>query len=138
VLAPLLLVELALAFFFFPHDLLSFALPLFLSGAFSTIPAYALILHRWPNTVSAWSRFGLALACAFVAFQVSLVIFSIYAGLGARANPLPFLAVVLLAANVFFFPAWILLGVLAYLLVRLTNRPPSPAQRGTALRRPNR
>ncbi len=126
-LAPLLLIELGLALYFFFSDLLGFVLPLFAAGAVSTLIAYVVLVHRWPLASSAWARFALALACAFVAFQVGLVAFAVVSASHLRANALGFTLAVLIGANVFFFPVWLLLGALAYGLLRLTE--PEPAAR---------
>jgi hypothetical protein len=124
VLAPLLVLELALSLLIFRADGLEFTVPLFLSGAISTTGCYAVVLKRWPDTRGAWSRYGVCLATAFAGFQISLICFSLLVSVLARINPLPFYLVVLLAANAFFFPAWMLLGSLAYILIRIFIRPP--------------
>jgi hypothetical protein len=134
VLAPLLLIELALALFFFAGEVLRFALPLFLAGAVSTACGYIVLLRCWRSIAGDLARFALSVACAFVAFQTSLLGFALIGGAIARANPGSFTFIVLLGANIFFFPVWLLLGALAYFLLRLAD-PTGPERRPEPWRR---
>ncbi len=138
VLAPLLLIELALALYFFAGDLRGFALPLFLAGAASTTGAYAVLLRCWKESTGMWTRFSLCLACSFAAFQVSLLAFAIVSGAFSGVDPIGFTLIVLIGGNVFFFPVWIVLGALAFVLLRVTNPKQHASRREAGGRLPQR
>jgi hypothetical protein len=129
VLGLLLLIELALAVFFFAAEVLRFALPLFLAGALSTACGYIVLVRCWRSVTSDLARFALSIACAFAAFQTSLIGFALISGVLVGANPGGFTLIVLLGANIFFFPVWLLLGALAFGLMRALNAEPASPQR---------
>jgi hypothetical protein len=87
-----------------------------------TALAYWLLASLWRRTAIGWKRFGLCLLTAFVTYQLVVALF-FAVGLLFRPPPvgdvLGWILIGLIGANAIFFPIWVVLGVLAYILLRL-------------------